>query len=130
MERLTQKVEGCHYCMAIPEDTTLSDLELKWAIYDKLGKFEDAEEKGRLLVLPFSVGDRIYTILDGFVEEIEIEEIFLGNYIKNGEKSNLQAYFVYVRDDCPFTRGDFMLSDIGKSIFLTEAEAEKVIQSK
>lgn len=44
MERLTEKIDG-GYRLKIPKDTELSDLEIKYAAYDKLGAYEDAEKQ-------------------------------------------------------------------------------------
>lgn len=61
MERLTAKTDN-GYVLRLPTDKSTSDLEIKFNVYDKLGKYEDAEEQGLLLKLPCRVGDTVYEI--------------------------------------------------------------------
>ena len=48
MARLVEKCEGGGYVLIVPQDTSLSDLELKFAVYDKLGALEELEDNGLL----------------------------------------------------------------------------------
>lgn len=43
MERLTEKIEN-GYVLKMPKDKNISDLEIKFNVYDKLGAYEDAEK--------------------------------------------------------------------------------------
>lgn len=65
---------------------------------DKLGKYEDLEEQGRLVKLPCKVGDDVYYILG----------------IPNETPCAI--------DKCTFELSD--INKIGKTLFLTKAEAE------
>ena len=78
MERLTEKVNG-GYILKVPENSELSDLELKFNVYDKLGALEDAEEQGRLAILPCKSGDTVYTIFAWGVESSIVDYISIRN---------------------------------------------------
>ncbi len=98
-----------------------------WAmaeLREKLKRYEDAEEQGLLLRLPCKVGDKVYQISENFIEPCTVETIFLGNYRdRNGNWCNM-AEIYYDRDDCPYVSTEMYFTDIGETVFLTEAEAE------
>lgn len=88
MERLTKISAVGEYLPRKPlnlihkSDSSESNLT---EILEKLGKYEDAEEKGLLLRLPFKVGDKVYQISENFIEPCTVDTIFLGNYMdRNG----------------------------------------------
>ena len=93
-------------------------------IVDKLAEYEDLEEQGLLLKLPCKVGDTVFSFDDRkaihpfTLEEIEINEY--GQYILiayNGNKEYL--HFWKIRTP---------IENIGKTVFLTKAEAEKALE--
>lgn len=59
MERLTKKTAG-GYVLKMPTDKSISDLEIKFNVYDKLGKYEDTKEQGLLLRLPVAEGTNVF----------------------------------------------------------------------
>lgn len=79
---------------------------------NKLKKYEDLEEQGKLLKLPCKVGDTVYTIYsdeDGsFIEEAKVEEVSTHRIWIDS------MYFDY--------------DDIGKSVFFTRQEAEAALE--
>ena len=81
-------------------------------IIERLAEYEDLEEQGLLLRLPCKVGDTVYTIYSdedtSFVEEPIVKDVSTHRiWIEN-------RYFDY--------------SDIGKTVFLTQAEAEQKLK--
>lgn len=91
--------------LSVEIDSTVGLLALfyrnLWAIADlreKLKEYEDLEEQGRLVKLPCKVGDSIYSVIEDGLTIIEL-------------KFSLDFY---VRRK----------NDIGKTVFLTKAEAE------
>ena len=78
-------------------------------ILEKLGKYEDAEEQGLLLQLPFKVGDKAYIIVKKDISKQTIQRVTIGS-----DK---------ILEFCTRKRG-FAISDIGKKVFLTSEEAE------
>lgn len=101
-------------------------VELLKEVSDKLEKYEDLEEQGKLLKLPCAVGDTIYTNYS-----------MPGWYFRK-EKKPYAAKIVFIginRADnyinADFGNGymfQFKFSDIGKKFFLTKREAERALK--
>lgn len=112
MERLTKKTAG-GYVLNMPTDKSISDLEIKFNVYDKLGKYEDSEEQGLLLRLPVAEGTNVFCI--GSCGEIcydygtdcevcgEHKVVFSKNFDRN------------------------MVEQFGKTVFLTQEQAEQAL---
>ena len=106
MERLTDKnTVGNHFypkcfekCNGLGASSKCNNCEVMTSICEKLGKYEDLEEQGRLIKLPCKVGTDIYYILG----------------IPNETPCTI--------DSCVFKLSD--IHKIGKTLFLTKAEAE------
>lgn len=84
-----------------------------WAmaeLREKLKRYEDAEEQGLLLRLPCKVGSNIYRITDDGVDVAECREIRVADEEMYIESVTLCDWICF--------------DEIGKTIFLTEAEAE------
>ena len=110
MERLTNREKE------IP--TLVNNAEYWLQVYFKLKDIEDLEEQGLLLRLPCKVGDVIYEIhpLTGKITPRKIKSIVVCNcpdltimYKSGYDYSNVQ-------------------DDFGKTVFLTEAEAEQKLK--
>ncbi len=113
MERLTEK-HGNEYLADIYDDEEddgglghqipLDSIKVKGLI-QKLGKYEDLEEQGLLLKLPCKVGDTVFCIhmYSGGGRVSDWGEMFLSNFSIS------------------------MYDDFGKTVFLTQAEAEKAL---
>lgn len=95
--------------------------ELSIAI-NKLAEYEDAEEQGLLIRLPCKVGDVVYTNMraSGWYKR-EKNKPYKANvaFIGINGKDNFMNV-VFENDNVL----QFLLSDIGKTVFLTREEAE------
>lgn len=112
MERLTVYTPD-GYESINPVDLCLdeySDINFE-RILDKLGKYEDLEEHGRLVKLPCKVGDTIYGLHKAMVCELDTETIGISK-MPSGE-------ILYLIDGWELDKGDF-----GETVFLTKSEAE------
>ena len=79
-------------------------------------EYEDLEEQGLLLRLPCKVGDRLY----------KIDYDYLGNIISDTVHSiHILRNTVYL--EMKYWH-DISLSEVGKTIFLTQAEAEQKLK--
>lgn len=98
----------------------------KYAVAERLAKYEGLEEQGKLIKLPCAVGDILYTnfsVQGWYFREknkpYEIKVVFIGiNGVDN---------FINVA----YENGNmwqFNFSDIGKRIFLTKEEAKKKLE--
>lgn len=81
-------------------------------VIDKLAEYEDLEEQGLLLRLPCKVGDTVYIIYSdketSFIEEPIVKDV--------------STHRIWIESRCY----DYL--DIGKTIFLTQAEAEQKLK--
>lgn len=157
MERLTEKNDVGSYfypkcfekCDGLGESRKCDNCEVTTSICEKLGKYADLEEQGRLIKLPCKVGDTVYadsTMLP--IEDMEcyedienkIPSYFPGrvvsfrfakrNWMKIAVKTKWLREWIddetgpesdYIECEKNFT---ILLSMIGKTVFLTREEAE------
>ena len=77
---------------------------------DKLAEFQDLEEQGRLMRLPCKVGSNIYRITDDGIDVAECREITVAD----------KEMYIESNTFCDWISFD----EIGKTVFLTEAEAK------
>lgn len=91
----------------------------------KLKEYEDLEEQDRLLKLPFKVGDTVWDNDYGRPCAYTITAFSFGEceeYICEPVTTK-EAVFYYANSSGSIT-GSFAESEIGKSVFLNESEAE------
>lgn len=99
-----------YQCFDGKPNANYSNCEEGYCAMEKLAAYEDAEDQGLLLRLPCKVGSNIYRITDDGVDTAECREIRVAD-----EE-------MYIESD---TWCDWISFDkIGKTVFLTEAEAE------
>lgn len=115
MERLTERkplwIGDAMWLNACEPD----DEEIE-AVYHKLRKYEDLEEQGRLIKLPCKLGDTVYVPTRDFVSELRIVHITVS-------KNNTFFHWMLNTGIYPNLDG-FSGNNIGKTVFLTESEAE------
>ena len=92
-------------------------------IFEKLAHYEDLEEQGRLMELPCAIGSTIYEIAHSRhileVEVIRFDTKEVQPYLSRG--ANVPEH-IHVRYNGYHKR--FFTKDVGKTVFLTKAEAE------
>ena len=125
MERLTDKsIVGNYFypkcfekCDGLGASSKCDNCEIMTSICEKLGKYEDLEEQGRLVKLPCKIGTEVYDITCW--DDIEEKVVVKG-----------KAYYRIVRKHkvtkLPFTYSD--IDDFGKTVFLTKSEAEQKLK--
>ena len=103
------------YCRGVFEAT---------ACVEKLAEYENAEEEGRLVVLPCKVGDTVWMVhqrltstVNNVISKMTVTEL-------RGNRLN-PIWFVI---DGEYGRTSFHPSEIGKTVFLTREEAEKELR--
>ena len=97
---------------------------------ERLKDYEDLEEQGKLIKLPFKLGDTVYELVEGFVEPCTVQTIFIADYTDKKGKVSYMAEINYDREDCPYTSSEIFLTDIGKTVFLSEPEAEQALKER
>ena len=124
MERLTRKSKSL-------DSYVLEDASAVGCMngVDKLGEYEDLEERGLLLRLPCKVGDTLYYPSGYFniVIPVRLNEIVM-SFV--GLDTYSFQYNCCSFDECGDVYEDyeFDLNDIGKTIFLTKSEAEQKLK--
>ncbi len=118
----------CEYCKATEEGNADCRGCAINKCFNKLGKYEDLEEQGKLLKLPCAVGDTVYTntSMQGWHfkkkdRPYKTKVVFIGI---NGVDNCMHVAF---DNGCMF---QFWFSDIGKTIFLTKEAAEAALERR
>ena len=161
MERLTDKNAVGNYfypkcfekCDGLGASSKCDNCEIMTSVCEKLGKYEDLEEQGRLVILPCKVGDTVY--VDNTILPIEDMECYedIDNKIplyfparvvsfrfakRNWMKIAVKAKWLHEWiDDETGPESDYieceknftiLLSMIGKTVFLTKSEVEEKLK--
>ena len=113
MERLTNT--GTNGEIWITDNDETRRIGKKEAAYKKLKAYEDAEEQGRSLQLPYPLG----TQLIYFVDDKDMEIYELDAWKIEVSKTSVSQTVLYTIDCF-----EFLLEDFGKIVFLTREEAE------
>ena len=131
MERLTvnnrgffELCEDTRTCNKICEENEecTDECVIQKAI-NRLGECEDLEEQGLLLRLPCKVGDIIYRVNTGTKEPVIKMRVLQVNY-KQLHKDRIIIRIDAINDN-DMRENCYLLEDIGKTVFLTQAEAEQ-----
>ena len=118
MERLTErdwKDKCAGYLWSVHPVKDIDDLPY----YKKLAAYEDAEEQGRSLQLPYPLGTQLIYFVD--VRDMEIYEL-------DAEKIEVSKMPVSQKVLYTIDCFKFLLEDFGKIVFLTREEAEAKLE--
>ena len=96
----------------------------KETAYKKLAEYEDLEEQGRLIKLPCKVGDVVYF---AHHDRVISSEVLSAKYHAEAENHG-----VFIRErltiDVEGVSAEIDFGDIGKTVFLTQEEAEQKLK--
>jgi len=136
MERLTER-DGFGNADIISVDSEDLQLNLDFDglnkvtdALNKLAGYEDLEEQGLLLKLPCKVGDYIWDNDYGKPCSYEVTGFSFGN-LNQGDLEDETAFdqvLVYYTNSNGSITGNFAVSEIGKTVFLTQIEAEEALK--
>lgn len=118
MERLTNT--GTNGEIWITDNDETRRIGKKEAAYKKLKSYEDAEEQGRSLQLPYPLGTQFIYFVDD--KDMEIYELDAWKIEVN--KTPVSQKVLYTIDCF-----EFLLEDFGKIVFLTREEAEAKLKA-
>ena len=130
MERLTDKNDVGRYfypkcfekCDGLGASSKCNNCEIMTSVCEKLGKYENLEEHGRLVILPCKVGDTVYAIGFNNNKPIIYESVVLRILITEKE------IVFNVKVDEFEINSQLKQSMFGKTVFLTQAEAEQKLK--
>ena len=116
MERLTDKNDVGSYfypkcfekCDGLGASSKCDNCEIMTSVCEKLGKYEDLEEQGRLVKLPCKIGDKVWHISGRDIKEDVISGI---EYSYDG------MFYIWSNEDT-------WLGGFNDIVFLTKSAAE------
>jgi len=137
MERLTSEINGRAVPVKFDLDFTLDMTQRDWRglqeIFDRLAAYEEtglepeelaqAKKKGRLVVLPCDVGDKLYDVTLGEVREKTVISLSM---LLSKSVNHLVIHAENFRNAVT----SHELQDIGKNIFLTREAAEAALKER
>lgn len=126
MSRLTKKEADGNYTLVIPEN--VSDMEIRWATYDKLGKYEDLEDEGRLFIEPCKIGTKLYMVAYHDFGKPGINEYTVVSF--HADESGIWLIDLEIELNGRVYTRNIETDDIGKTAFLTTEEADKALEKK
>ncbi|MDE7444773.1 MAG: hypothetical protein K2N15_03600 [Lachnospiraceae bacterium] len=126
LEMVIEHLE-CHENADIPEPVFKARL-LTDGMVDRWEEYKSLEAQGKLLKLPCAVGDTVYEICEGFIEPCTVEVIFLADYKDRDGNQSYMMEIHYDREDCPRVSTEVYFTDIGKTVFLTQEEADAALE--
>ena len=102
----------------------------------RMSELSEADKDGRCVVLPCKVGDTVYVdkriIFDGWRTKGVTAKIAIGKVVsfrKNGNGVFMKIRFSFTEGSKSYMRS-CVVSAIGKTVFLTRAEAEAALQKE
>ena len=125
MERLTDKnIVGKYFypkcfekCDGLGASSKCDNCEIMTSVCEKLGKYEDLEEQGRLVKLPCKIGTKVYNIT--WWDDVQKKVVVKGKtYYRTIHKHKVSKS----------TFGYTDIEEIGKTVFLTKSEAEQKLK--
>lgn len=116
MERLTKTYSDGTHGASDNLPCGENSYDYKNLLLEKLGKYEDLEEQGRLIKLPCKVGDTVYGISMGKLISLTVNEISIF-YMKSERVINVKC-----QNNDEFR--NYVEREFGKTVFLTKSEAE------
>lgn len=121
MERLTKTYSDGTHGASDSLPCGENSYDYKNLLIERLGKYEDLEEQGRLIKLPCNRGDKIYFIKSAFsIAHFPIEAKVTSIC---GVDCDNDVMYSSITEYNKIDRR-FESSDIGKTVFLTQSEAE------
>lgn len=127
MERLTKNINGviCYVGEHKQNDEDVPAEMTTGAVRDVLTSlfaYEEAEEQGRLIVLPCKVGDTVYAITRKVISEFLIEHLEIYDSGIFVSWRCVKGFYGGFRID------GFPAKEIGETVFLTREAAEEALQ--
>ena len=85
---------------------------------DELKRYKQAEQEGRLVVLPCKVGDAVWKIKSAF------------SYFTKPMEDRVERIIIYKNEIlvCCTSGAKFSIGSVGKVVFLSREEAEKALE--
>lgn len=100
-----------------------------YEVASALEEYEDLEENGKMLKLPCKIGDKIWDNDFGRPTAYEVTGFSVGNMNDDFEEATYaDELIIHYSNQIGSITGSFAESEIGKTVFLTEQEAEEALE--
>lgn len=125
MERLTKTYSDGTHGASDSLPCGENSYDYKNLLIEKLGKYEDLEEQGRLIKLPCKVGDTVWQIMVVGVQGKNIKYgIFKAIVTKISVDYQMNFLLSTITEDEKRYRNEVTSTAIGDTMFFTKSEAE------
>ena len=121
MNRLTKTYSDGTHAAADNLPCGENSYTYKGLLLEALGQYEDADEQGLLLRLPVKVGDTVYVLCKNIVTEKQVYDV---QYRGGITYQKGQRWYVNIGGVAYYEM------DFGKTVFLTQEEAEQKLKEK
>ena len=122
--KITIRWRGKELVKVAEETTEACFSRTKRELEERMKKYEDLEERGRLIKLPCKVGDTIYAVGVLGCETVEQYKVIKVDYHSNLATDRSEFYIVAFSTSNPKADIGFYDKEFGKNVFLTKSEAE------
>ena len=141
MERLTGKYKGCD-CLVKQDDGSVTERFCSLVcnefqencpfkkLADKLARYEDLEELGKLVELPCKVGDTVYQLMINMDKsDIKTKKIFYDIYEATVTKYIQDSFYLMfcTKTNVGNYQNELTINAFGETVFLTKEEAEQKV---
>ena len=119
-----ESLKTLYSCYGEKPNPHYTNCEEGYCAMEKLADYEDAEEQGRLVILPCKIGDTIYEVSYENREFVIKEHIVKEFIYRTYRFARIEIY-------CENENGFLVCNNIGKldeCLFLTQAEAEQKLK--
>ena len=116
---MTERLSEKNFRLGFDDSNKLPGYE---AIYEKLRKYETAEEEGRLAVLPCKVGDTLFCFSRGKIYPFKVRCIRIYE-----ERAEIELWYAGDEENFKFWHITIAEHDIGYKFFFTIEEAKKAL---
>ena len=118
---------GCA-CSDCDYNVGVSELELFDELMEHYAEYEKAERDGRLVVLPCKIGDTVWFKTQELDLSKGTSKDVIDEYIITEIRGNKYNPLWYMASSERCVHRDFHPIEIGKTVFLTRAEAEQALK--
>ena len=124
--KITIRQHGKELVKVTEETTEACFIRAKRELEERMKKYEDLEERGRLIKLPCKSGDKIFLDFAGFgkdIDEFTVKDFHLDCF-EDGET----ILFCDYESNGKTLSGQIDVMEFGKTVFLTKTEAEEKLK--
>lgn len=130
MEILTTELDYCdRFCENNKTRCPIYGNCINRKMYEKLAEYEDLEEQGKLVKLPCNVGDTIYEIDFGRIDNYVVTGFSLGKVTGDEDEDPFDELTIHYQNYNGSIICGCAMSEIGETVFLVKEQAEEALKN-